>query len=239
MTVQMAIQWGFWIVGIPLEILVISSLLGRAGRRFPLLLVYNVAMLLATVIEIAARTSVSIGRQFKNYYWIDYAVLELLLFLAVISLVYQATERQPNRDTTRRYLIAGLILITAVSWFAHAGPKLNEHMTLVVRDLNFASAILDLILWSALIRQRNRERTLLLISGGLGLQFTGEAIGQSLRQLALRQRSTPIAIGGNCVLIVANMLCLYVWWQAFRQYNAATAAPEKEKAGIAERSPLS
>ena len=52
-------------------------------------------------------------------------------------------------------------------------------MTPWTRDLNFCSAILDLALWALLIAAREKDHRLLLLSGGLGIQFTGEAIGES------------------------------------------------------------
>ena len=84
-------------------------------------------------------------------------------------------------------------------------------MTLWTRDLNFSSTILDLALWAMLLGSRYKEARLLLLSGAIGIQFTGEAIGQSLRHLF------PWALSpGDVVALLANLTCLWIWWQALR-----------------------
>jgi hypothetical protein len=89
-------------------------------------------------------------------------------------------------------------------------------MTPWTRDLNFCSAILDLALWALLIAAREKDQCLLLLSGGLGIKFTGEAVGTSIRQLALRTRSRTLSLSGGVLMLLANLIFLYIWWQAFR-----------------------
>jgi len=67
-----------------------------------------------------------------------------------------------------------------------------------------------------------------MVTGGLGLQFAGEAIGQSLRQLS-RDHMTILFIG-NLVAAGTHLLRLYVWNAAFRK------APATEK-GSMEKPP--
>jgi hypothetical protein len=92
-------------------------------------------------------------------------------------------------------------------------------MTLWTRDLNFTSAILDLALWAMLLGSRKRETRLLLLSGGLGIQFTGEAIGQSVREW-LPWAFSP----GDVIISAASLACLWIWWQALRTVPAADPA---------------
>jgi hypothetical protein len=84
-------------------------------------------------------------------------------------------------------------------------------MTRWTRDLNFCAAILDLGLWALLIGSRRKEYKLLLITGALGLQFAGGAIGQALRDM-----SPAIVAAASDFLMIANLARLYIWWQAFR-----------------------
>jgi len=103
---------------------------------------------------------------------------------------------------------------------AHYGRgNLNVWMTVLSRDLSFGSAVLDLLLWFLLIAQPKKDPLLLLLSGGLGIQFTGAAIGQSLRQL-----SPHTEVAGNLILVLSDLVCLYVWWQTFRRRAAQPAA---------------
>jgi hypothetical protein len=92
-----------------------------------------------------------------------------------------------------------------------------------IRDLNLCSAILDMALWALLIAAREKDHRLLLLSGGLGIQFTGEAIGTSIRQLALRTRSRAMSLTGGVTMLLAGLVFLYIWWQALR------AAPARQQ----------
>jgi len=90
-------------------------------------------------------------------------------------------------------------------------------MTPWMRDLNFSSAFLDLGLWTLLISSREKDQSLLLISGGLGIRFTGEAIGDSIRQLAFRRRSSNLSLTGSIVVSFVDLLCLFIWWRALQK----------------------
>jgi hypothetical protein len=96
-------------------------------------------------------------------------------------------------------------------------PTIGNWMTPWTRDLNFGAAILDLGLWAMLIGAREKDYRLLMISGALGIQFTGGAMGFALRGMS----TTGRLIMGD-VMYLTNLACLYIWWQAFR-------APEKAK----------
>ena len=84
-------------------------------------------------------------------------------------------------------------------------------MTPWSRDINFVSAVLDLALWAMLIASRQKDRCLLMLAAALWIQFAGEAIGQSLRRL-----SPSVVFTGNVLILLVNLACLYLWWQALR-----------------------
>jgi hypothetical protein len=95
-------------------------------------------------------------------------------------------------------------------------------MTLWSRDLNFTSAVLDLALWAMLLGSRKRETRLLLLSGGMGIQFTGEAIGQSMREW-LPWAFSP----GDMLILLVNVACLWIWWQALRTNPRSLTVPAR------------
>jgi hypothetical protein len=80
-----------------------------------------------------------------------------------------------------------------------------------------------------LIGVRRKDHRLLVLSGALGILFTGEAIGESFRELSQRGHSGALGIIGDVVLTAANQVFLYMWWQAFR-----TAPPNKASAARLE-----
>jgi hypothetical protein len=113
----------------------------------------------------------------------------------------------------RGSLVCGAVIFASVAFLAHYDGKavVGEWMTLWLRDLNFSAAILDLGLWAMLLASRHKDTRLLLLSGAMGIQFTGEAIGQSLRHLF------PWVLSpGDVVTLLANLVCLWIWWQALR-----------------------
>jgi hypothetical protein len=212
-----ALQYAGWLIGLPLELLIVAALLRGPYRRFPFILLYGVALFLTTVLEIsvyqAYYSGILRGRTFAQYYWIDEGIRQTLLFAVVISLVYLASAALRSRAVVRGSLVFGAVIFASVAFLAHYDGKavVGEWMTLWLRDLNFSAAILDLGLWAMLLASRHKETRLLLLSGALGIQFTGEAIGQSLRHLFPWTLSP-----GDVVTLLANLLCLWIWWQALR-----------------------
>jgi hypothetical protein len=221
---RFALQVAGWALGLPLEILIISALLRGGYRRFPFVFVYTIVDFLTTVLEIPAEIEYvrgigTSGALYAYLYWIDEAIVQVLIFAVVLSLIYGATRHLRSRRVVRVSLIAAAVLIAGISFLSHYNPALNpgSWMTPWTRDLNFCSAILDLGLWALLIASRTRDHQVLLLSGALGIKFAGESIGESVRQLAIRSRSHPVSLGGSIIIMLANIFFLYVWWQSLRQ----------------------
>ena len=97
-------------------------------------------------------------------------------------------------------------------------------MTPWMRNLNFYAAILDLGLWALLIGSRQKDYKLLLITGALGIQFTGGAIGQ-----ALRFSAPAIVAAASDFMMIANLARIYIWWQAFRGSKGDSATTTSPK----------
>jgi hypothetical protein len=196
--------------GLVLQVLVIAALFKGAWRQYKVMFCYCVTLLVTTAVEATAFYSRDSSARVAGYYWVFDSVRQALLYLVVISLIHGASERSARRSTIRRLLIAGAVVIAAASlYFTHEGG-FGLWMTSFSRNLGFLAVILNLLLWAALIQSSRSDRTLLLISGGMGIQMAGKAIGHSLRHLAANLTTT-----GNVVLVLSHLLCLYVWWRAF------------------------
>jgi hypothetical protein len=220
---RFAIQLCGLMIGLPLQILIIGTLLRGGYRRFPFLFAYIVGDFLTTVVDVPSAVGYHRGMQwaafaFPAVYWFNAVVMQVLVYAVVMSLIYQATGQLRSRRIVRVSLVAGAILFAGISSLIHWNPALNtgSFMTPWTRDLNFCSTILDLALWALLIASREKDHRLLLLSGGLGIQFTGVAIGTSIVQLALRTRSRAMSFSGGVVMMLADLLFLYIWWQALR-----------------------
>ncbi len=233
------------IIWLPMELMVIAALLRGQYRRFPFILAFVVAEFLAVAAEIPAYWAVYRGvsqakKQQGGLFVLNEVVLQALIYAVVISLIYQAAKRLKSRRVVALGVVAGAIVFACVSFAIHQAGGSSAWGVWVVpwsRDLNFCSAVLDLGLWTLLISSRQKDSRLLLISGGLGIRFTGEAIGSSLRQLAISHHSRPLSLTGGIMGTFVDLLCLFIWWQALRDKAPVTvvspaavksAHPQKE-----------
>ena len=228
---KLALEVCAFVLGIPLEALVVAALLRGPYRRFPFVFVYMSVFFVVTLVE-APLCIATYGFgvvdivTYARWYWIFEWILLPLIFLVVISLLYQATSGLPSRRTVRAALIGGAVLfaVATFAWYYAPGVKAGRWMTPWTGKLNFGAAILDLALWPFLIAGRRKEDQLLMLSGGLGIQFTGQAIGESIRSLALPSRSASISLSGGVVIMLTNLVCLYIWLQAFREPRGVVSA---------------
>ena len=211
-------------IGVPLELMIIARMLRGGYRKFPLVFVYSIFNFLTTVVEVPStiafyRGVVGAARTSADYWWNNEAIFQVLNYLVVMSLIYQATAEIRSRRILRLSLFAGAILFAGIAFAVHYDPKLmtGEWATPWTRDLNFCSAVLDMALWAMLIGRRKKDEQVLLLSAGMGVQFTGEAIGGSLRQLAIKDRSRALSLSGGMIMMVSNLVFLFVWWRTFRR----------------------
>ena len=216
------------LVGIPLEILIIAAMLRGSYRRYPALFVYMLAVFVVSLVEtplyvvghldLVRYSDRHVWRQYLKCYWIDERVLIALVFVVVLSLIYQATEKARSRRVMRASVVGGAVLFSAIAFWAHYDPAVppGQWMTAWTSNLYFCAAILDLGLWAMLIGSRAKDSRLLMFSGALGILFTGAAIGGSISNLAVAQRSSALTFAGGLVTMLSNLTFLYIWWQALR-----------------------
>jgi hypothetical protein len=223
---QLVLQLIFWCVGLPLTMAVIVAMAWRGHyRRYPVLFLYTITSLALTIWGMPSYVAFYFYRdpgaraRMGEWSYYDDLVIEPLAYAVVISMIYIAASHLRARRPVLTATIGGAILFAGGSLLFHYRPS-GEHgvwMTLWTRDINFASEILDLGLWALLLSTKGRDTRLLLVTGGLGIQFTGDAIGDSIRSIAVRWHSRPVAYFGSFFSTVADLTALYVFWQAFRK----------------------
>jgi hypothetical protein len=213
------LQWLIFSVSATLQVCLISALRRRAYKEYPFVYAYSLFLFLKILVDAALFAgAVSLSKPAMAYYWYrSEAITQFILFSLVVSLIEGAMKRSAYRERVRVLLAVTAVVSVFVSLVIHWDPsQFVLWMTEVTRDLNFGSALLTLLLWMMLISSPRRNRQVLMLTVGLGLQFTGEAIGQSLRQLA-HHRSSGTAFAGNLLLSMSHLIRLYVWWEAFRR----------------------
>lgn len=223
--VEFVLQSVTWCAGLPLLLLVIAAMRRGPYRKYPVLFLYEIAGFLLTVAGMPlyiewyrSHNHDLMIRMAQWNVWND-GILTPLEYAVVISLIYVAASHVRSRGAVLTATIGGALLIAGVSFLIHFNPKVAHGvwMALWTRDLNLFSEILDLGLWGLLLSTPGRDAKLLLVTGGLGIQFTGDAIGDSLRSLASQQRLHLLSFTGSFFSTVADLTALYIFWQAFRR----------------------
>jgi 4-amino-4-deoxy-L-arabinose transferase-like glycosyltransferase len=222
------VQWALIIAGTVVQVLLIAALVRGSYRDFPFLFAYALASFLATAVEVAAILDLmGWSRYTYKYYWINDAILQILIVFLVFSLMYVSLQENTRRPFVMRMLGLAAVAVASISLAVYWDEPLNRRMTNVARNLSFGAVLLNMALWMSLIRIRLPDRRVLLISGALGIQMAGQAIGHSLRQLATPRRSVPLVIAGNLVIAVAHVMCLYLWWQVLRKHEVRASRMQR------------
>ncbi len=199
------------VAGVGLQILVIAALMRRGWRQLKGLFAYMVVLLLTTVVEAAAFYSQDIHSRISRYYWANDTVRQVLIFALVIVLIHEGLGHGRSRLKGAKLLGPGVAALSIISLYVTRNAEFWAWMTAFARDLGFIAVILNLALWAVLIRSRRADRTLLMISGGMGIQMAGKAIGHAVREL-----TRPLMTPGDLIIVLSHLFCLYVWWQALR-----------------------
>src|SRR5262249_45881630 len=128
--IEVALQVIGYFFAIPLEVLVIRALLRGEYRRYPFLLLYLVVDLLTSLVEILIRILPTDGshetrRQFIKIYWIDEYIIQLLLFVLVVSLVHRSSEHLRSRRMLVVILVCFSLLFAGGSLLIHYNSELT------------------------------------------------------------------------------------------------------------------
>jgi hypothetical protein len=206
------------VLGVILELCLVIFLLFGPYRKYFVLLIYSLTMLATTVVEgTVKRLRPSDTALFRKIYWSDEVIWFLLLFLTVISLTYIALEGSPLRAKAGRVLggiFIGVLILPFVllhpPFFTNAHQWTAAWFNGTSQILDFGGAIMNLALWSALLASRKRDPQLLMVSAGLGVILTGQAIAFGLRHFIHDQRWIPDLLHNLSDLSGMLILCYAV-----------------------------
>jgi hypothetical protein len=217
-------------VGAGLLCFVFAFLLLGPARRFAVVLIYvGWALFSALGLTLADTFFLYSPEQrllYNHLYWTNEVVADLLLFLVVIVLTYNATPKGPNRAKVGR-LLAGVAVVAMALPFLLFHPVFTPWPTgqwfnSAGETLNFGAALMNLVLWATLIASKQREPQLLTVSAGLGVLVAGTAIAYGLRHFippgALR--SLP-----NLFLMLMQLAGWTIWCRAFLPTPRQRQAP--------------
>jgi hypothetical protein len=220
-------------IDVALQLVLIFLLLRNPQRRSIALFVYTVAVLITTALEFVAthRAHPDPGL-FRRLYWSDEVIVDLLLFLVVISFTNLALEGNPLRAKMSR-ILAGVVAAALILPFVlfhpplfssptHWTPAWGRWFNSTGQMLNFGAAIMNLALWSALLTSRRRDSQLLTVTIGVGVAVAGQAIGFGVRHF-ISDQSTAREFP-DLFMTMTHVLSVFIWCWAFRS-PAKPASP--------------
>ncbi|MGA3190094.1 MAG: hypothetical protein ABSF22_23550 [Bryobacteraceae bacterium] len=183
-------------------------------------------------------TQTAASRLYARFYWSNDVVVDLLRLVLVMVLIYRIAE---SAKPTIGRILSGVVVAMAVLPFVLFHPTFErlpqqlidsagqfgsfaaEVMKLKIprvawfnstsQLLNFGAAIMNVILWGALIKSRNREPHIVPLSLGLGILVTGTALSYGLRHFALFQGGFTAAF--NLFLNLTQLGAWLIWCRAF------------------------
>lgn len=188
--------------------------------------------------QMVRATQSAASRLYSRFYWTNDVVVDLLRFVLVAVLIYKVAE---NAKPAIRRILSGVVVAVAVLPFVLFHPtyerlsqqyidsasQLGSFAVWVTKLeiprvawfnstsqlLNFGAAIMNVILWGALIKSKNREPHILPLSLGLGILVTGTALFYGLRHFALLQGGVAAAF--NLFLNLTQLTAWLIWCWAF------------------------
>jgi hypothetical protein len=231
---------------VALFLLVVFLLLGPT-RKFWVVLFYVSWELFATagltVADLHLKGTVQLGQAtdagklYAKLYWTNDVIVDLLRFVLVVVLIYKVVGT--SKPAMVR-LLSGLVLAMIVLPFILFHPIFPSPRTLTAelfprgawfnstsQLLNFGAAIMNVILWGALIQSKKRDAQTLAVSVGLGILVTGTAVSYGLRHFFPQGSSTAAF---NLFLNLTQLAAWVIWCRAF------WPAPRRKITGIGVRS---
>ncbi|HEY2845594.1 MAG TPA: hypothetical protein VGJ09_18185 [Bryobacteraceae bacterium] len=213
------------IAGILSQLVLLYLLLRGPFRRYFFIFAYCLAQTIQTVVDgVVLRKFGQSSPQYRSIFWTDALMVDVLLFLLVIVLTYQAMEGNPIRPKMTRILavIAGVVFLLP---FVVLNSKIffTRWFNGTDQILNFGTAIMNLALWTALLGSKKRDAQLLTITAGLGVRVAAVAVLLGLRRFTLEsgvlREVADVAVG---LAFIAGTL---IWCWAFRPATRPGKSP--------------
>ena len=211
-------------VSVILQLGIIVFLLQGVFRKYPLVLAYSLTRLITTVLEIAVRLKG--GKQtliFRQVYYSDRVVLNLLLFAMVTGIIYRVLEGKPQRSIAGKLVMGVVASVLLLPFLVLSRPLSLHWLNGMSQFLYFGSGVTTLVLWTVLMNMEHRDPRLLKFTMGLGVAMTGAAIAFGLHQWMGAPR---LAWMPNLFLQATHLVGLFVWCVAFRPAHQQAALPD-------------
>ncbi len=179
-----------------------------------MVLAYSLTRLFTSVLEVVVRQKN--GKQtlfFREIYYSDRVILNLLLFAMVTTIVYRVIAGRPQRTIMIKVLIGTTAAMLLLPFLVLSRPFTIHWLNGMSQFLYFGSGIMTFVLWTVLMVSHPRDEQLLKFSAGLGVAMTGAAIGLGFHQWVHSPRFVWIP---NLFFQLTHVIGLVIWYWALR-----------------------
>lgn len=163
------------------------------------------------------------GRLYAQLYWNNDVIEDLLRFVVVTVLIYMVVGR--SKPVIGR-ILSGVVLAMIVLPFVLFHPTFPVPKAAWYNStsqlLNFGAAIMNLILFGALIQARKRDPQILAVSIGLGILVTGASVSYGLRHFVSQG---GFAAAFNLLLNLTQLAAWLILCRAFWPSPRRNPAP--------------
>lgn len=209
--------------------LILLVLLIRAGalRKYTSFSLYIAGSVAADILQrVAERQFGWRSASYRQLFWTDQIALDVLLFLVIIALTYQALGSSPQRAKAGKALGAIGLAVLALPFAllpshssATHGSFTSQWFNHASQILNFGAAIMTLVLWMALLlNRRGRDQRLVTLSIGLGLATTSAAVLWGVRRWITAENRELV----DSFRMLVHLAALLIWCWAFRTKGPST-----------------
>jgi hypothetical protein len=197
-------------VSLTLQAVLLVFLLRHFSRTYFIVFLYSLAYLLTNLVETIVRRQLGKASPlYARVYWTDEIILDLLLFLMVILLTYQATEGSVLRGPVGKMLSVVVLIAVALPFVFGGRPYFTNHwFNFASQILNFGGAVMNLGLWTALIGSKRKDAQLLAVSSGVGIAVTGQALYYGLRLMT----ASPVFLNISEVINATTFIAGFAIW---------------------------
>lgn len=203
-----------------LQVVLLVLLLRGFVRKYPALLSYTLAGLIADPLEIVIYYRLGWrSALYHTVFWTDHILLNLLLILVVVACTYHALPEGQGRTGAVKVLgaVMAAALVLPFALLRYHNGKVHGHFDSqwfnhTSQILNFGAAVMNLVLWAALLSNRKRDPKLVTLSIGLGIVTSTEAIAWGVRQWLSEQNRWPL----DSLVLMAHVASLLLWCWVFK-----------------------
>jgi hypothetical protein len=203
-----------------LDLLLIALLIRGPFRKYLVFSLYILVQIVShSAVAYAYNTFGFKSPIYRNLYWIDEVTVDLFLFLVVIAFTYAALEGSPMRPKAAKALGGIVVVALALPLYMLRhhhnrmyGAFTSQWFNQASQVWNFGAAVMNLVLWTALLSNRRRNPQLVTLSIGVGLATASAAIAWGARQWLAEANRWPVDI----FMAVAGLASILLWCWAFR-----------------------